>query len=546
LVGHNMDDQVGVIESARIDEDRRGRAVVRFGRSERASEIFNDVVDGIRTKISVGYSINEMALDEERSNDDADVYRVTRWQPFEASFVSVPADNSAAVGRAKTTESNDSKIQTDTRVKTMSEDIKKNDINVDVIKNEAADAARKAEQKRVSEVMATAEAYDAFDLGRQVINQGGDVNELNKLILERKSNKPVEIAEDPNLGMTEKEIRDYSFVRILNALANPNDKRAQSEAGFEFEMSQAAQDKMNMESRGAVVPFDVLSANRAHTVGTAADGGNLVETSLLSGSFIQKLEDAMTVREAGATMLTGLNGNIAIPRQTGGASTFWLAENGTSTESSATFDQVALSPKTIGAHTEISRKTLLQSSIAVESFVQNELALRLALGINQACINGSGASNQPRGILNVAGIGSVTGQTGYDLAVDLETAVDIDNALMGSLSYLTNAKVRGLLKKTQMFASSNGMPVWMNDEVNGYRAFVSNQVPSNLGAGSDNAVIFGNFADLLIGMWGGLDLQVNPYSLDTSGAIRVTAFQDIDLAVRHPESFAAATDLTIA
>ena len=175
----------------------------------------------------------------------------------------------------------------------------------------------------------------------------------------------------------------------------------------------------------------------------------------------------------------------------------------------------------------------------------------MALELDRACINGSGAANQPTGILNTAGIGSVAGGTNglaptYANIVDLESAVSNANAAIGNLGYLTNAKVRGQLKQTEIFAGTSGSPVWSGQEVNGYNGYVSNQVPSNLTKGSASgicsAIIYGNFADVLIGMWGGLDLQVNPYALDTSGGVRVTAFQDCDVAVRHPESFAAMLD----
>jgi len=247
-----------------------------------------------------------------------------------------------------------------------------------------------------------------------------------------------------------------------------------------------------------------------------------------------------------------LVGNIAIPRATGGATAYWVAETGAPTESQQAFDQVALSPKTVGAFTDISRKLLLQSSIDVEGFVRNDLATVLALAIDLAGINGSGASNQPTGILNTAGIGSVAGGTNglaptYQNMIDLETAVALANADVGAMGYLTNAKVRGKLKSTQKVATYGDDFVWGEDgAVNGYAATVSNQVPSNLTKGTStgvcSAILFGNFADLIIGQWGALDLTVDPYTGSTSGTVRVVALQDVDIAVRHAESFAAMKD----
>ncbi len=543
LVGHDHSDQVGVIEDVSIDSDARGRAVVRFGKSARASEIFQDVVDGIRRQVSVGYYVNEMKLEKE-TDEGPDEYRVTKWQPFEVSMVSVAADPTVGVGRNAE----------ELNIKTPKEEIKMGDytpekapVSIDV--DAERETARAEERSRVSELLATGQNYDAAELAQKHIDAGGSVDDLNRDILKRNGQNAIK-AEDPVIGMSEKEAQRFSITKAINALANPQDHRAQKDASFEFECSRAACDVMKKESQGIMIPADVLT--RDLNVGTAIDGGNLVATDLMSGSFIDKLENALAVNQAGATILTGLNGNIAIPRQTGGTSHYWLAESGTPTEASATFDQVALTPKTVGAYTEISRKLIQQSSIAVEGFVQNELALRLALAIDSAAVSGTGASNQPEGILNTTGIGSVAGGTNglaptWSHVVQLESAVANDNAAMGNMMYLTNTKVRGILKETEKF-SGGGREIWTGDTnpLNGYGTVVSNQVPSTLTKGSASgicsAIIFGNFADLIIGMWGGLDLQVNPYSLDTSGAVRVTAFQDTDISVRHPESFSAMLD----
>jgi HK97 family phage major capsid protein len=248
---------------------------------------------------------------------------------------------------------------------------------------------------------------------------------------------------------------------------------------------------------------------------------------------------------------------VAIPKQTGGATAYWIAEDGDPTESQQAVGQLALTPKTVGAFTDIRRRLLLQSSLDAEALVRRDLANVIALAIDLAGINGSGASNQPTGILNTNGIGAVVcgdpdgaAPTWADI-VALETEVAVDNADIGSLAYLTNAKMRGKLKATDM-GTDTGKMVWPADVpverqiVNGYRAAVSNQVPSNIEKGASgttlSAMIFGNWADLVIAMWGTLELTVDPYTHSTSGAVRVVALQDIDIGVRHAESFAAIED----
>jgi HK97 family phage major capsid protein len=537
LMDHDTRDQVGVVESVRIDADRVARAVVRFGRSVRASEVFQDVIDGIRRNVSVGYMVHNVALVEQR--DGVETYRVTDWEPYEVSLVSVPADPTVGVGRNATPEAAPApspKIE-----------IKESTVDGNTPSTNGADI----ERRRTAEIIAIADAYAKYnlrDLAHQAITAGQSVEEFRTAAMERMAAAPKPTAD---IGMSEREVKEYSLVRVLSALANPRDQAAQRAAGFELECSQAAADKAGKKARGIIVPFDVMK--RDLVVGTATAGGHTVATNLLSGSFIDLLRNAMMLPGMGAQMLTGLSGNIAIPRQTGGATAYWLAESGAPTESQQAFDQVTLTPKTVGAFTEISRKLLQQSSIDVESFVQRDLAITLAQAIQTVAIAGGG-TNQPTGILATSGIGDVAGGTDgavptWAHIVELETDVAVANAAVGTLSYLTNAKVRGKLKTTSKVSGQNGFIFESGaTPLNGYGCAVTNAVPSNLtkgagtGVGVCSAIIFGNFADLIFGMWGGLDLLVDPYTFSTSGTVRVVAHQDVDVAVRHPESFSAMKD----
>ena len=182
--------------------------------------------------------------------------------------------------------------------------------------------------------------------------------------------------------------------------------------------------------------------------------------------------------------------------------------------------------------------------------MQRDLAAVLVLAIQQAAISGTGQNNQPSGLLTLITPSVAGGTDGaaptWANIIELETDVSVANADVGSMGYLTNAKVRGKLKGTTKANNQNGFVFEQGDmPLNGYRAGITNAVPSNLtkGAGTDlSAILFGNFADLLIGMWGGLDLTVDPYSGSTSGTVRVVALQDVDVAIRHAESFATMVD----
>jgi len=286
--------------------------------------------------------------------------------------------------------------------------------------------------------------------------------------------------------------------------------------------------------------------------------GQVVGTDMLGGSFIDALRNFSAVRLLGATILSGLVGNVAIPRQTAAGTMSWIAENVAASETSQTFDQVTMSPKTASAFVDFSRRLMLQSSIDCETFVRRDLARVLSIGVDLAALHGTGGT-QPTGIIGISGIGSVVGGTNgasptYSHLVSLESEVAVDNATGSTMAYLCNSKTRARLKTTQRFASTDS-PVWglLDDptlaamgfgSLNSYRAAVSNQVSNSLskGGNSVSAIFFGNWADLVIGEWSGIDLLTDPYSLSSQGALRVTAFQDVDIAVRHPEAFAAMLD----
>lgn len=542
LLDHDPRRHIGTIESVELSPDRVGRAVVRFGRSPEADAVFQDVKDGIRKHVSVGYIVHKMVMQE--ASDDDEVYRVTDWEPLEVSLVAIPADPTVGVGRAAcpdiTTVIERPEPKKENRTMTTTVDTPN---AAEIEARAAADV-----QKRVSDMIALGEAYARFGgdkLAAEHIRAGKSIEALREAIMQKMANTGTP-TDSADIGLTEDEAREFSFVRAIHAMATGNWKQA----GFERECSLAVAQRMGKDPQGIFVPLDVQ--RRDLTVGTPSAGGNLVATDLMSGDFISLLRNKMALVQAGATFLPGLQGNIAIPRQTGGATAYWVTEGSNPTESQQAFDQVQMSPKTVGAFTDISRKLLLQSSLSIEAFVRNDLATVVALALDLAGINGSGTGAEPKGVLKQSGIGAVIGGTNgaaptWQNIIDLESAVAAVNADVGTLGYLTNTKVRGKLKGTEK-AASTGQFIWQdgNTPLNGYRATVSNQVPGNLtkgtAAGICSAILFGNFADLLIGQWGALDLMVDPYTNSTSGTVRVVALQDADIAVRHVESFAAMVD----
>ena len=534
LCDHNTQDVVGVVESVEIGADRVARAVVRFGKSARAEEVWQDVLGGIRRNVSVGYMVHKAVLVEEAAG--VETYRVTDWEPFEVSLVSVPADASVGVGRSLAPDATPSPSTSTKTIQEKTMTTEATVIETPVQRNHAAE---------ISKIAATMPG--GAEMAMKSIQAGHTVEQFQVEAIRALSTKPVPTSD---IGMSKAEVKQFSVVRAIHALANPGDVAAQRAAAFEFEASGAVATKMGKAARGFFMPTDVQK--RDLLVGTPTAGGNLVATELLSGSFIDLFRNAMVIDRMGARMLTGLVGQIAIPKQTGAATAYWVAENGAPTESQQTVGQVTMTPKTVGAFTDISRRLTLQSSIDVEQMVNQDLATVLGLAVQQAAINGPGTGNQPSGLLTLITPSVIGGTNGaaptWPNMIDLETNVAVGNADIGTLGYLTNVKMRGKLKTTQKFASTNGAPVWDlgSTPINGYNVGVTNAVPSNLTKGSStgvcSAILFGNFADLMIGMWGSLDIMVDPYTGSTAGTVRVVALQDVDVAVRNIESFATMVD----
>jgi HK97 family phage major capsid protein/HK97 family phage prohead protease len=548
LVDHNPSDLVGKVEQVTLGSDRIGRAVVRFGNSVRAQEVYQDVIDGIRTGVSVGYQIHRL---EEEKTEDVSIFRATDWEPMEISLVSIPADASVGVGRSSN-ESIETEIKYLKRSSKMSEEttvIKPEAPKVDIeaIKSEA----RTAEVQRIQEITAIGEQFSKGDLARQSIESGRSVNDVRKLVLDLlPKQQPVAQSAPDNLDLEPKEKRSYSMFRAITASVTGD----WTKAGLEREASHEISKRVGKEPRGFFVPSDISWSQRDMTIGSATAGGNLKGTDHMANEFIDALRPKLVLGQMGARFMSGLQGDVAIPALNAKTSTYFVAESGAPTEGAPTVRQVTMSPKTVGAYVDISRKLMIQSDPSAEQLFRDDMVQQVASAMDTAGIQGSGSSNQPTGILNTSGIGSVAigtngGIPSWASIVNLVKEVSQDNGLGANMWYLTNPQVVGKLRQTAKVGSTDSQMI-MN-ELNtllGYRVMETSNVSSTLTKGSTSgscsAMIFGNFAELIIGEWSGVDVLVDPYTGSSTGVTRVTVFKDFDIAVRHAESFASVQDYT--
>lgn len=572
LFNHDRNKLIGIVEKLDQDEHRT-YATVRFSSSEDGQKAKAMVDERVLVNCSFQYEIRD--YDEIRGeNREDDQIIATSWEIFEVSLVTIPADSN--VGVYRDLETNQKEIKMALRGQENSEN-KVNDSDQQVRENvrEAAieearrveaerEQVRKSERQRIENIYSLCRQFNIEDSEREnMIRSNESIENIRSHVLDllgKRSVSPVGVASrgiSEDIGLTAAERNNFNLVRALNAALTGD----WSKAGFEREVSQTLAKRSGRETTGFFMPSDVTmqrDTTPGYFVGQPTQGGNLVATDLRSGSFIDLLRAKAMVTRMGATVISGLVGNVEIPRQTGASTTYWLAEKGDPTESNATFDKVSLKPKTIGALSSVSRNLLLQSSMNVEAFVRNELAVSLALGIDLAALCGTGTNNQPTGIANMSGICTVEGGTNggsltFDKLIDMETQVATANADVTNMYYLCNAATIGFLKKIK---NTSGDYIWkpiteavrngFPGEVNGYAVGRSNQVRSGLEKGTSNnchEIYFGNWADLLIGEWGFLEIDVNRYGdAWKSGGVEIRALQTIDIAVRHPKSFCLFSD----
>ena len=349
-------------------------------------------------------------------------------------------------------------------------------------------------------------------------------------------------------GNFEDACRNFSVTRAIAAQLEPRSV----DAGREFEISQEIARRSGRNPSGFFVPHEVFTERRTAT--TTTQGAELVPTQHRADMMVDRLRASLQVEALGATVLPGLVGDQSIPRLTQSASAYWVAEHGAVTESNHDFDSVTLSPTTVGAMVQYSRRMLINAVPAVESLVRRDLANVIATEIDKQAIIGDGTSNKPTGILAASGTTAIShgtdgGAPTWAKVLEFIASMQNDNALMGSLGWLTSPNVVAKLRNTVKVGSTDSRMI-MEEPGNlaGYALRQSTHVPDNLakGNGTDlSALIFGNWSDLIIGYWSAVDILVNPYHSDVyaKGGVLINALQDCDVAVRHPESFAIAEDV---
>lgn len=528
LKNHNPNEDIGVIEKAWI-KTRKLYVRVKFDTHELAERMFQSVKNGIFRNVSIGYEIQEVSVG---SRDGYPVYTAIRWLPLEISFVTVPADPTVGVGRAynpksQTTETGEGKM---------------------VTVNDVRSIYALADQQKLGHAWAN-----------ECIEEGLNIQQARSRALEklqaRQSPIAAGIGMNEMLGLTAREKQGYSFCRALLSASDPRNKSP------ELEISDAIAQRIGKPTQGIYIPLGELPRSRAmstratYQAGTPTQGAEAVALDI--GSLIEVLREQLVLGDM-ITYLQGLQGDLDLPKQTGQSTAYWVGESQNITRSESTFGTVSLRPHTVGCLSRYSQRMLLQASFDIEQFVIRDLTRNIAVEIDRAIINGSGAGNQPTGIMQTAGIGSVAlGTNGGALTraatLEMMSQVADSNAPLNECCYLLNSKTLAHGMGINLDAGSgeflvkpmDGMPGTY--AINGMPAKVTNLMPSNLtkGTGTNlSAMIFGRFSDIHLGMWSVLEVLPNPYGDGyASGDVEVRAMQTLDVGITRETSFSLASDI---
>ena len=393
------------------------------------------------------------------------------------------------------------------------------------------------------------------------------LNKENKERAEAEQNLPERITLDP---------KDQANFRIVDLLYHLSSGRRSKRGGAEYEICEeetALRGKHGIETEGTPIPPQIFSdrslyrknaglfleerlEERILTAGVSAAGGHTIDDELLADGFIDILLEFHAALQM-VTMLPDLMGNITFPRLNSRSVAYWTGETQAATETTAGFDTVTLTPKHLRAWSEISTTLLHQSSLPIEQFVRRDLARALAKEWDRAILFGTGASNQISGINAITNLQEslwpadggtpVASNFDYDSLLEAEEIISNEDALMGMVAWIVSPRIRRYGRETAELGAGTARPIWRMGRMIDYEAYVTTQVITYAtdGSISDQETGFlANWQEMMAGMWGGIDVLVNPYSKDKEGIVRITTGQMCDIAPRHDESFCKITKTT--
>lgn len=569
LQDHKSDDVNGIIESARLLE-RNLFLIARFSDNPKPKLIFNDVNKKIRKNVSVGYTIEEI-IQADYEIDGKRVFIATKWTPVEGSIVGIAFDHKGSgIGRSLEAKSQSQPDENKPAHQGEGQESTKifAEVNkMDPVTKEELDKLRNStneREKRAAEIIKIGQEFKMEKEALAFLTTDKPVQEFsNEILRSYEANKQEFVRKQT--GSTEMMIapKDLAKYNLFSAIEGADQNKGVFQKSLELDLSQEyAKHCGRQPTKGIFIPpqYQAMAkmskmAKRSSglTAASNASAGYSTSAIMHPEMYIDSLNNATRVGEAGATVLRDLKGNsIVIPRKIARGTGEWVAEDNSADRSAFTLDQVTLSPKTFSSWTSCSRLLRLESSLDIMNLIQNDLMQEVDIKIDYAAINGSGSNSEPTGIRYQTGINSVTTATDgsaltHALVLSARKAIYKDN-VKGKLSWLLNADTEGSALSVPR-VSAQAIFLINNGLFEDMPYFLTEQCVSNLTKGSGTSLssaICGYFPDLLLGYWGGLELIVNPYTMGPTGETEVSVLQSADVAVRHAESFCEFRDIITA
>ena len=358
------------------------------------------------------------------------------------------------------------------------------------------------------------------DLATKAIAAGQTLAEFRSDLLETVSNTPLDVPAYIESGQ-----RQYSLGNLIRASITGD----RSKAGYEFEVAQELERNHPTGVRGTMVPWQAFSTRATMTSTSVA---NLTESMPRGDLFVDALQPNSAAMQAGATTLS-LSKAISVPKQTGSLTASWTAEGSAVSESNLTIGTFSMSPKRLSATASYTLESLVQSDPSIDALTRRDMARMLARGIDTAAVSGSGASGQPTGITNTSGVSTATtAATGYisrDEALSAIAALEADDVDTSNAVFLMHPTDASATAGALVDAGS-GEFVLSDGRILGKRVITSTLI-------SQGTAILGDFRQLLVASFGGVDVVIDPYSAATSATVKVTMHGMHDVAVRHPQAF---------
>ena len=551
MLDHSRDGlkQIGVVESARI-VNRQLIATVRFSRNPLGDQMYKDVIDGIRCQFGSGYRIFKWEVDETDPSDP--LYTIPSWQPYELSLVTVNADPNSLVKRGYFTpdENESTRLPAGEPTQRGKEMEKENEGT----QQNGEGTPEPTEAQRSGAEVVNVASFEIYERGKaeneqalalQIIGERGTLEDFEKALREKREAMQAEATRANSQDEIEAAERNrYNISDLIFQQLNPGADRGKDALQEAQDLTADAERSGYVRQGGGyLIPhsrLDGIDEAQRDLTTAANSGGTLVGTDVRGDLFIDALRNRMVMGDL-VMMVTDLRGNASLPKETTAATAAWLGENEVATESNPVIGQVPLVPRFVRGFTEVSRTLIAQGSVDVEMVVRNSLMKGVALVVDKAILTGTGQGNQPGGVDSISGLNTVEyGAVADDLPTALakatienltavENHLDENNVMEMDRAWVVAPNIRQHFRTVPI--ATGGIPAWYMGRLLDEMAYVTNQAPSG-------TAYFGAWKDIYCGMWGGIEILVNPFSGDTAGRIRITAWQMADIGIGHEESVA--------